>query len=300
MMRTLRPPLAALLLTILAFGDVISGAGGQNALRVTLFARAVRPGEVVKTTVACPCAATGVSATVFGKDVPLARTADDEWEGLIGIDLDVKPRAYTMSVRVNREGQPPLAARRTVGVLAKRFPVRRLTVDPSFVNPDPAQLARTQDEARRLAAVFEMVTTPRQWNEPFRAPVAAPANSSFGTRSIFNGERRSPHSGADFAAAEGTPIAAPAAGTIVMAEPLFFTGNTVVIDHGLGLYSLLAHMSGMAVHPGDRVKPGELVGFVGATGRVTAPHLHWSARLNGARVDPLSLMAATADRKAAR
>ena len=143
------------------------------------------------------------------------------------------------------------------------------------------------------------MTVRRLWQGAFQAPVRARANSSFGTRSVFNGEARSPHSGADFRAKAGTPVAAPATGVVRIAEPLFFTGNTVVIDHGLGLYSLLAHLSKFNVKEGDLVRRAHIVGFVGATGRVTGPHLHWSVRLNGARVDPLSLIAVTKESKEA-
>ena len=115
--------------------------------------------------------------------------------------------------------------------------------------------------------------------------------SNFGTRSIFNGEPRAPHAGVDYRGAVGTPISAPGAGRVVLAEPLFFTGDTVIVDHGLGLYSLLAHLSRIDVAAGQTVERGERVGLLGATGRVTGPHLHWTVRLGAARVDPLRLLA---------
>ena len=121
-------------------------------------------------------------------------------------------------------------------------------------------------------------------------PVPDEANSSFGTRSVYNGEARSPHGGTDFLSPTGRPIKAPAAGRVVLAGPQYFSGNTVIIDHGLGLFSLLAHMSEIDVKAGDRVTAGDVIGKVGATGRVTGPHLHWTVRLNNTRVDPLSLL----------
>ena len=102
---------------------------------------------------------------------------------------------------------------------------------------------------------------------------------------------RNPHGGADFLSPSGTAIHAPNAGRVVVARPLYFSGNTVIIDHGLGLFSLLAHMSAMEVQEGDRVSAGQIVGRVGATGRVTGPHLHWAVRANAARVDPIALLA---------
>ena len=122
-------------------------------------------------------------------------------------------------------------------------------------------------------------------------PVPQEANSAFGTRSIFNGKPRNAHGGADFLSPAGTPIQAPNAGRIAIARNLYYSGNTVIIDHGLGLFSMLAHLSAIDVHEGDRVTAGQLLGRVGATGRVTGPHLHWAIRASGARVDPLSLLA---------
>jgi len=112
-----------------------------------------------------------------------------------------------------------------------------------------------------------------------------------GVRRVFNGQPRQPHAGADLLSPAGTPILAPSDGRVVLARDLYFTGNTVVIDHGLGLFSLFAHLSTIGVHAGDTVPGGATIGLVGATGRVTGPHLHWAMRLNGARVDPLSVLA---------
>jgi murein DD-endopeptidase MepM/ murein hydrolase activator NlpD len=121
-------------------------------------------------------------------------------------------------------------------------------------------------------------------------PVPSTVASHFGARSSFNGQARSPHSGADFPSPTGAPIAAPNAGRVVLARDLYFSGNTVILDHGLGLFSLLAHLSVIAVHEGDRVATGQEIGKVGATGRVTGPHLHWGVRAGGARVDPLGVL----------
>jgi murein DD-endopeptidase MepM/ murein hydrolase activator NlpD len=190
-------------------------------------------------------------------------------------------------------GGPPITASRAFVVAAKRFPTRRLRVAPQYVDPPANEVARIVNEAATLNAIYEQATAPREWPRAFRTPIDVPANSAFGTRSVFNGQERSPHSGADFPAPAGTPVTAPGAGVVALAAPLYFTGNTVVIDHGMGVVSVLAHLSAMSVSTGDGVKAGQLVGRVGATGRVTGAHLHWSVRLNGARVDPLSLIAAT-------
>jgi len=263
-----------------------------EGVTITLSGRARQPGEVMRLVVSCECRATAARAAVFGHDVPLVQ-AGNQWQGLIGIDLDVAPGAHTMTVHIEPPSRPAISATRTFTVSDRRFPTRHLSVAPQFVDPPASEVERIQNEARTLAAIYENTATPQQWKGPFQLPVAAHANSSFGTRSVFNGQARSPHSGADFPAPTGTPVTAPAAGVVTLAASQYFTGNTIVIDHGLGLYSVLAHLSVMSVKAGDHVAAGQRIGLVGATGRVTGAHLHWSVRLNGARVDPLSLIAAT-------
>ena len=128
------------------------------------------------------------------------------------------------------------------------------------------------------------------WNEPFKVPIPGETGTNFGHRRIFNGQPRAPHAGADLHAATGTPIHATNRGRVVLAKHLFFTGNTVILDHGLGVYSLYAHLSRIEVKRGVMVSSGQLLGLAGATGRVTGPHLHWGMRVQGARVDPFTLV----------
>ena len=172
----------------------------------------------------------------------------------------------------------------------KQFPTRRLRVAPRYVDPPPDVLARIQREAREVAAIFEVSSAERLWSGGFRKPVPGPATSSFGRRSVFNGQARNPHSGTDFRSGAGTPIRAPNGGRVVLTGNQYFSGNVVILDHGWGLYSYFAHLSTIDVAEGDLVARGEVVGAVGATGRVTGAHLHWTVRLNEARVDPLALM----------
>jgi murein DD-endopeptidase MepM/ murein hydrolase activator NlpD len=130
----------------------------------------------------------------------------------------------------------------------------------------------------------------------FIRPVPQRANSAFGTRSVFNGEPRNAHSGADFLSPAGTPVKSAASGRVMLAKNLYYSGNTVIVDHGLGVFSMFAHLSRIDVKPGTDVTEGQVVGLVGATGRVTGPHLHWTARVSGARVDPLALLAVLSPR----
>jgi murein DD-endopeptidase MepM/ murein hydrolase activator NlpD len=165
-----------------------------------------------------------------------------------------------------------------------------LSVDPALVNPPPDAQKRIDRESRELAAAFTASPPERSWTTAFVRPVPDVANSAFGTHSVFNGQPTSQHTGADFLSPSGRPVKAPNAGRVVIAGARYFSGNTVVIDHGQGLFSVLAHLSQIDVAVGDTVAAGRVIGTVGSTGRVTGPHLHWAVRLNGARVDPLSLL----------
>ena len=210
------------------------------------------------------------------------------YRGLLPIDLEQAPGAAPLRVRPAGRAECWLG----MEVLAGDFPVERLKVAPRFVELSAENQRRAQREARALAAVFAQVTPERLWSGPFQAPLpGARASSSFGRRRILNGQPRSPHSGVDFGARSGTPVRAPQGGRVAFVESLFFAGRSVVLDHGLGLYSFFGHLSATDVRPGQVVAAGDVVGRVGATGRVTAAHLHWSLRLGEARVNPLDLLA---------
>jgi len=258
-------------------------------IRVSTPPGTLQPGSVVLMTVTANEALPGITARAFDRDLAPFRVGKRTWQVLIGIDLDVKPGRYTVEVET---AGPATRVLHVLAVSPRRFPTRTLTVDPDLVNPPPDQMERIAREAERLRRLWNNPVAGRFWDGPFVRPVPDPANSSFGTRSIYNGEARSPHGGTDFLSPAGRPIKAPNHGLVVLAAPLYFTGGTVVIDHGLGLFSLFAHLSSIRVHEGEGVNTGDVIGEVGATGRVTGPHLHWSVRLGGARVDPLSLLAA--------
>lgn len=203
-------------------------------------------------------------------------------KAIVGIGLGVKPGAYTLSLR-NGDG-----ATRTIPVRIhdKKYVEQQLTVPQRQVDLSPEDAARVDTEQKRLRGVFDAFsgTTPATFS--LKPPVSGPRSSSFGLRRVFNGQARNPHSGMDIAAPAGTPILAPAAGTVVDVGNYFFNGNNVVIDHGHGFVTMYCHLSAFDVKPGDQVKAGQLIGKVGATGRVTGPHLHFGVMLNGAFVDP--------------
>ncbi len=284
----MRSILALFLLSFLssvAAATLVSAAQPAD-LTVKAAARSIQPGELVVLTVTTRAAADDVRARGFGRDLSVLRTGPSEWRVLVGIDLETKPGRYDVSITAGATSK----VTHLLTVLPKKFTTRTLRVDASFVNPSEESVVRIKEDAERLNRVWASAA-PAMWSGPFVRPVPNPANSAFGTRSIYNGEPRSPHGGADFSSPAGTPVKAPNAGRIALAADLYFTGNTVVIDHGGGLFSLFAHLRSMAVAESDAITTGTVIGEVGATGRVTGAHLHWAVRANGARVDPLSLLA---------
>ena len=283
------------LLTIFATrSQALPQATSPATLTVTAKARSVRPGELVVLTVAARQSISEVRARAFGRDLPTFAVDARTWRVLVAIDLDVAPRSYSVDIVASHEGAEFTATHR-LAVTPRQFRTRKLTVDPAFVNPPPDAVERIAREAAELNDLWSHSETTKLWTGAFVRPVSEEANSAFGTRSILNGEPRSPHSGADFNSPTGTPIKAPNGGRVVLAGDRYFTGNTVLVDHGLTLFSLFAHLSEIDVQPGATVAAGEVIGKVGATGRVTGPHLHWSVRINGARIDPLSLLAVLGD-----
>lgn len=204
-------------------------------------------------------------------------------------------------IDLDRKGSLELVRRSTGGVASRTvvvgdypYPEQRLEVEDKYVAPPADQLARIEREKRAVAALFRL-ETPRRFDLPLAPPLAPlPDSGRFGARRIFNGQPRSPHSGADFRATSGTPVRAVAPGRVVLAADHYFAGKSVYVDHGDGLISMSFHLSEILVREGDEVRPGQVVGRVGATGRVTGPHLHFGFRWHGARVDPGLLLGAGA------
>ena len=264
--------------------------GAPAPIRISAASRSLQPGEIVVLSIALPEASDRVRVRAFDRDVAAYAQGDRAWRAIVGIDLDVKAGTYPVTVE-SGTGTSRAHASYDLLVKPRAFRTRRLTVNEAFVTPPASEQDRIDREAKLLASVWNTPAPGRLWTDPFVRPVPQEANSAFGTRSIFNGKPRTAHGGADFLSPAGTPIHAPGAGRIVVARNLYFSGNTVVIDHGLGLFSMLAHLSAIDVHEGDPVTTRQILGRVGATGRVTGPHLHWAVRASGARVDPLSLLA---------
>jgi murein DD-endopeptidase MepM/ murein hydrolase activator NlpD len=216
----------------------------------------------------------------------------EEYAALVGIDLEAKPGKVGWRVGVVDALGGSRKAAGAVTLRARKFPIQRLTLPKPMVDLDPEAERRATDEAARLRALFETVTPERLWQGRFARPVGGDGpGEGFGSRRVINGQPRMPHSGVDFAAERGTPVVASNRGRVALVGEFFFAGRLVVLDHGLGLYTLYFHLDHADVGEGALVERGEAIGRVGATGRATGPHLHWAVQLGPARVDPLTLLA---------
>ena len=216
-------------------------------------------------------------------ELPLLVVGDAiEWTAVVGLALATPPgEAHITAQHANAAPQ-----RIPFAVSPKRYSEQRLKVAPRTVDLSPADQARYERERDHQATVVATFSEPFPQDLQMQVPVPGRRSSSFGLRRLFNGQARNPHSGMDIAAPTGTPITAPLAGRVIDTGDYFFNGGTVWLDHGGGLLSLYCHLSAIDVQPGDVLHTGERLGKVGATGRVTGPHLHWGVMLNRTMVDP--------------
>ena len=202
-------------------------------------------------------------------------------KAIVGIALAVEPGEQTLEIR-------EATGKRSVAftVLTKKYREQKLTVPQRQVDLSPEDAARVEKESARLRSVYQSYSAAIPATLALQVPTPGVRQNTFGSRRVFNGQARNPHSGMDIAAGTGTPIRAPADGTVVDVGNYFFNGNNVLIDHGQGFITMYCHLSAFDVKAGDAVKAGQQIGQVGATGRVTGPHLHFGVLLNGASVDP--------------
>ncbi len=211
--------------------------------------------------------------------------------GLVGVDLEKAPGEYELKVTGQTASGEKIVCRAMVEVKKGQFATEKLQVGKQFVEPNPEQIKRANEELQKLREIFDRVTPERLWDGKFRVPLdGVTTGANFGKRRILNGNPGSPHSGLDLPGATGTPVHAAQRGRVVLAEELFFAGNAVVVDHGLGIYTFYGHLSQIDVKVGDTLEPGTVLGKVGATGRVTGPHLHWGLTVERARVNPLQIV----------
>jgi murein DD-endopeptidase MepM/ murein hydrolase activator NlpD len=212
------------------------------------------------------------------------------WFALAGVDVEAPAATSTLQIHLHLANGPTRDLTQTIEIHPAHYRTGVLTVSPKFVEPGPDELKQIAADSEIKAKVFATSANEPLWSGSFRAPVHAPPTDSFGTRRTFNGKLASIHKGMDFRAPMRTVVRAGNSGTVVLARPLYYEGNCVVIDHGLGLYTLSMHFSRIDVHEGQHVAAGDPLGLSGATGRVTGPHLHWAVRWQGAYLDPAKLL----------
>jgi hypothetical protein len=269
--------------------------------RLDAVAAPLHPGEVSLVILRCDVVPERLAVTLSGVRLLLfpleeerssATGVEAAFGALVGIDLAASPGTREIVWEAHLPGGRTARGNVLLGIERRTFPTQKIRVPPRFDALDAATLARAQEERRRMRAVLAGRSPERSWRGAFDMP-ASGATSGFGARRVVNGRPSSPHSGLDIAAPRGTPVLASNAGAVVLADTLVFAGGTVVLDHGLGLFTIYSHLSEIAVTPGQRVARGQVIARSGASGRVTGPHLHWAVNVAGARVDPMSLVETT-------
>ncbi|RMG61502.1 MAG: M23 family metallopeptidase [Deltaproteobacteria bacterium] len=255
---------------------------------VVLEKEVVRQGEIFQVSVISSRVIERCSVRYRDNEV-LLKTEGRRAKGFFGFDLAEKPGEKVLKVVISRGGTEVTEEKR-VRVVDARFPVQRIDgVPDSYVNPDKKSLRRIMEEKKLLDSLWTSSSQDIFWSGNFIPPLEGFQGHGFGRRRVINGQPRSPHTGLDCTAPEGTPVRAVNRGVVRVARDLFFSGNSVVIDHGGGLFSMYFHLKEMFVKEGEVVEKGELIGTVGMTGRATGPHLHFGVRFVNERVDPTGL-----------
>jgi hypothetical protein len=229
-----------------------------------------------------------MSGLFLKRKIPFFQNTGTSFAGIVGIDMEDPPGLQELSVNVHTNaGTDHLSY--SILIIKEEYAVQHLTLPKDKVDLDPNTLKRVQQEQKELTEAFHHISALPLWDGPFLEPVSGKVTGVFGSRRVINGQPRRPHSGEDIAAPQGTLVQAINKGAVVKTVNHFFSGKGVILDHGVGLFSMYFHLSEVDVKAGQVMQKGEALGKVGASGRATGPHLHWGIHLNGSRINPYAL-----------
>ena len=222
---------------------------------------------------------------------PFYRAGEGLFEAVLGIPYSYKPGTAEVRVLISAaDGREAMRLALPLTIIDGNYDAEKLRVSPKHLNPSPKDMIRIRRDQKEVGAIYRNISRTKLWDGPFRFPMNSAITSVYGTKRVFNGQLASYHSGLDLRAAVGSRVHAPAKGKVVLAKDLFFSGKTVMLDHGYGVVTFYAHLSRMRVKKGQMVEVGQLLGLSGATGRVSGPHLHWSAVIQKNKVNPMDLI----------
>ena len=279
---------------VLIAASAVVAADSTSGLEVSVRAREIAPGEPMRVVVRSPGSLASLEGSFLEQRVYMVResaTGDGEiWSGWTMVPLDQEATAAAIDFEGTRKDGAAVIATHAVSIRHKEFPEERLTVSSKYVEPPAEVQERLAEERAKVAKVYRARRDVAPAEESFVRPVPGEPTSTFGKRRFFNDKPRSPHPGLDLRAATGTPVKAAGAGVVATAQDLYYSGNTVIIDHGGGLFTIYAHLSEIEVRVGDELPAGVTIGKSGATGRVTGPHLHWGAKIGNRPFDPTALL----------
>jgi murein DD-endopeptidase MepM/ murein hydrolase activator NlpD len=233
---------------------------------------------------------TAVGGRMGKTTIPFFSNGSGFYTALVGADLEAKPGLVTVMVKGTTSTGTQRDSQISVRIKPKSFKKESFSVAAEFDQLSPEVLERIRQDQDQFSRAFMTSMPERLWEGRFLLPISSEVSSPFGYRRVINGTPRAPHTGVDLRAALGSEVFAPNHGRVVLLGDFFFSGHSLVLDHGAGLFTMYFHLSEFNVEMGDAVRRGDVIGLSGMTGRVTGPHLHWGARINGARVDPFELI----------
>jgi murein DD-endopeptidase MepM/ murein hydrolase activator NlpD len=281
---------ALIAFVLLALAANLSAATAAHWTVVNQPARLVN-GSPVLFRVATPKPVRTLSGNWLGHEIAFSFDASHKsWFAFAGASLETKPGAYSIQLHAETTAGEAISFEKKIRVERQRYPRVLLKVPGRYTAPSPEDQRQIEQDKETKAEVFKTLSSGREWKGSFAPPVNAEISDVFGVERVFNGSVQSTHQGLDFRVPGGTSVAAVNGGHVILARPLFFEGNCVVIDHGQGLLTLYLHLSKFSVKEGDEVSKGQPIGLSGGTGRATGPHLHLAVHWQGVYLNPQVLL----------